>query len=489
MNHLKSLASQTAVYGISSVLARLLNYLLVPLHTLLFSKGEFGPVPYFYALGAFLLIIYTHGMETTFFRFSTKTKDPKSYDYAITSVIIVSLIISAILLSSASSLATLAGYPGQGWLLQWLVIIIFIDAITAIPFAKMRLENNARKFAVTKVAIIIINISLQLLFLVVAPALINSGQSGQFIQLISSLYNPELGIGYIFLANLIANVFLLFFIWPYFRNFTFRLNAATLKPMLFYALPLLLMGLAGTISDQLDKILVRNYISDEALGVYAQTFKLAVFIILAIQAFRYAGEPFFFSRAKDKNAPRLFADVLYYFVIFELIIYIVVSFNIDLIGTVMLKREEYRVALYLVPVIMLGKLFYGIYLNISIWFKLKDKTIYGLYFTLLGAVITIAGNMLLIPVLGYDGSAITVILVYVSMTVACYLSGRKHFPVPYKIGPMAIHILVGIILVALSFVIQLDNTMADSMLNIGATVGYIAIIWLIEKKNLTIKSY
>ena len=138
---------------------------------------------------------------------------------------------------------------------------------------------------------------------------------------------------------------------------------------------------------------------------------------------------------------------------------------------------------------MLGKLFYGIYLNISIWFKLKDKTIYGLYFTLLGAVITIAGNMLLIPVLGYDGSAITVILVYVSMTVACYLSGRKHFPVPYKIGPMAIHILVGIILVALSFVIQLDNTMADSMLNIGATVGYIAIIWLIEKKNLTIKSY
>jgi O-antigen/teichoic acid export membrane protein len=306
MNHLKSLASQTAVYGISSILARLLNYLLVPLHTLLFAKDEFGPVPYFYALGAFLLIIYTHGMETTFFRFSTKSNDPKSYDYAITSVIIVSLVSSVVLLVSADSLVSLAGYAGKGWLLQWLVVIIFIDAVTAIPFAKMRLENKARKFAITKVAVIAINIGLQLLFLVAAPALIKTGYSG----LLSSVYNPELGIGYIFLSNLTANLFLLIFLWPYFRKFTFRFHMATMRPMLYYALPLLLMGLAGTVSEQLDKILVKNYLDDGALGVYAQTFKLAVFIMLAIQAFRYAGEPFFFSRAKDKNAPGLFADVL-----------------------------------------------------------------------------------------------------------------------------------------------------------------------------------
>ncbi len=486
MNHIKSLASQTAVYGISSIAGRLLNYLLVPLYTSgIFTPDDLGQVTYFYAFAAFLLIIFTHGMETTFFRFSTKQVGKNAYDYAFTSVFIVSLVVTLLFLFSADGIAVIAKYPGQGKIVRWMALIICIDAITSIPFARLRQENKARKFAVARISNIVINISFQLTFLLAIPYLLRTTGNTHIFGI--DFQHP--GIEYIFLSNLLANVFLILFLWKYFKDAKFRLSFSFLKPMLLYALPILITGIAGTINEQLDKIMVRDLLSDKDLGIYSQVFKLAVFIQLAVQAFRYAGEPFFFSKAKDRNAPELFADVLYYFVISGMILYIAIGFNIDLIGTIMLRSPEFRTALYLVPVIMIGKLLFGVYINISIWFKIKDKTIYGTYFTILGSVITIAGNLLLIPVLGYLGSAVTIVLVYSSMVATCYFVGKKYFPVPYKFFPMFIYIVSGVLLVWVSFQVKLENPIADSMINIAATGIFVLVVWMIEKKNFINKTY
>jgi O-antigen/teichoic acid export membrane protein len=488
MNQIKSLASQTAIYGISSIVGRLINYLLVPLHTSLFSPEEYGQVSYFYAATALLLILYTHGMETTFFRFSTKDSKKSYYNYSFTSVLLVSAVISVFLIVGSDGIATLADYPEDGRLVRWLALIIFLDATTAIPFARLRLENKAKMFAITKMANILINILLQLLFLVAFPSILeNEGHA--LHEIILKIYNPDIGVGYIFLANLLANITLIPMLWPYFKNIRLNLNLVVFRSMMTYSIPLLLTGVAGWITQLLDRLLIGDLLSKGDLGVYDQTFKLAILIQLAVQAFRYAGEPFFFSKASDKNAPELFADILYYFVVFAMIIFVGISFNIDWIAEIMLRRPEYRTVLYLVPIIMMGKLFFGIYVNISIWFKLQDKTIFGTYFTLLGALITILGNIILIPMLGLLGSAITVFLVYFSMTVACYIVGAKNFKVPYKIKPVLGYILSGSLLVWLSFQIKLEHPWMDIALNIIATLLYLITIWLLEKRNLSSKSY
>ena len=489
MNKIKSLASQTALYGIPTIVGRLLNYFLVPLHTLIFSPQEFAPVAYFYAFVALLLIVFTHGMETTFFRFSSdsRTDKPKYYNYAFTSVLAVSGIVTIILILASDGLASMADYTGQGQIVRWLAAILFMDAVVSIPFAQMRLENKARKFAITKMVNIILNILFQLFFLLLLPKMAVS-ENSIFYDLASSIYNPDLGIGYIFLANLLANVAMVAILWPYFSKVRLRLDSTSFKKMLAYSTPLLLTGVAGWFSEQFDKVLIRGFMSETDLGVYAQTFKLALLIQLAVQAFRYAGEPFFFSNAKDKEAPQLFADVLYYFVIFAMIIFVCIGLNVDWIAELMLRRPEYRTALYIVPIIMMGKIFFGIYMNISMWFKIKDKTIYGTYFTVLGAVISILGNTLLIPVLGITGSAITVLLVYSSMTIVCYRVGRNHFRVPYPIQSIGTYLITGSIIVWASFQIRLDNSLLDAGFNILMALIYCLTVWFIERRKLAAKS-
>ena len=488
MNQIKSLAGQTAIYGISSIVGRLINYLLVPLHTTLFASEAMGQVSYFYSVAALLLIIYTHGMETTFFRFTNKNDGKSYYNDAFTSVLVVSVILSIGLILGSNGLANLADYPEDGKLIRWLALIIFLDAATAIPFARLRNENKAKKFAFAKLTNIFLNILLQLTFLVGFPAILEN-ESNLLYSFVSQVYNPELGVGYIFLANLIANIALVFILWPYFSSLKLRMNMQAFSSMMSYTLPLLLTGIAGWITQLLDRILVGDLLSKSDLGIYDQTFKLAVLIQLAVQAFRYAGEPFFFSKAEDQNAPKVFADVMHYFVIFAMVIFIGISFNIEWIAEIMLRRPEYRTVLYLVPIIMMGKLFFGIYINVSIWYKIKDKTIYGTYFSILGAAITIVGNLMLIPILGLLGSALTVFLVYFTMTLACYIVGSKHFKVPYPLIPIFTYIFSGIILVWLSFQIQLESKTLDITLNILASIIYCGIIWLIERKNLRAKSY
>lgn len=490
MGQLRKLAGQTAIYGVSSILGRIINYFLVPLHTSLFLKNELGVVSYFYGYTALALIIITFGMETTFFRFATKDDNPKAYHVAATSVILVSLLFALFIATGGPYLAvfltTKFDYAISSQVIYWLAAIIFIDGATAIPFAKLRLENRPVKFAAARTIAIIANIALQLIFLIVFPAIHNQEVLGSIKPIVDQIYNPNLGIEYIFLANLLSNSLLFFLLAKEFLQIRLSLNWAVLKPMLFYALPILVTGFAGWVTNELDKVAVAEWSKGGVFdqGVYSQTFKLGALMMLAIQAFRYAVEPFFFSQAKDKQAPALFAKTMHYYFILALLIMLAVCLNIDMIGDILLRNPEYRVALFLVPIIMFGKLLFGVYINISIWFKLKDQTSYGILFTLIGAIITFIGNYFFLGRFGYISSAFTIVAAYLAMSLVSYLIGRKKYPVPYNFKPLVVYTLITLSVIYASYHITLSNIWLDNLFNIALTLGFVVIAYFIERKRI-----
>lgn len=490
MSQLKRLAGDTAIYGVSSILGRSINYLLVMLHTAVFLPAEMGVFAVLYSAAGILNVAYTFGMETAFFRFANKADSQKAYNAACTTVFLISSVLSALIIFNASSIATVIGYPDTSLYVIWLGIILWMDGILAIPFARLRQENRAKTFATLKVGNILINVILQLIFLLLLPHLAASGYLTEF-------YNEDLGIGYIILANLIANALFFPFLWNYLKVIRPTFNREYLKPMLAYAWPIFLMGIAGMINEMLDKILLEHLLPDEfyknmdstaAVGVYSQTFKLSIFMLLAIQAFRYAGEPFFFSHANSKDAPVLFARVMHYFVILSLLMLVVVSINVNLIAQIFLRDPAYRVALYLVPILLLGKFFYGVYVNLNVWFKLTDKTIYGTYFSILGAIITIAGNLILIPVIGFLGSAIASVFCYLVMALACYIKGRQHYPIPYQFGKLTPYFIATLVLVPLAFYFKHPNFYIDSLIRLLVSLGITITVVAMEKPNLIKKA-
>ena len=480
MGQLKSLASQTAVYGVSSILGRIINYILVGLHTAVFLPEELGVMAGLFAYTAIFLIIYTFGMETTFFRFA-KDDVEKAYKSTSTLVILVSTILSVTIYLNSGFFATIIGYPSATQYIEWLSIILWIDAVLAIPFGRLRFENKARKFAIVKISNIVLNIALQIIFLWVIPSFDSSF---------------EINIGYIFLANLIANAMMILMLYKEVLLIRFSWDSKMLSKLLPYALPIFLMGLVGMMNEQLDKILIEHFLPDDfystmdstaATGVYSQTFKIGVLMMLAIQAFRYAGEPFFFSQANDKKAPELFARVMHYFIIFGLLLFVLVSLNVDFIASIFLRQPEYRVALYLVPLILIGKLIYGIYINLSIWFKLVDKTSYGLYFSIVGLFVIFFGNFFLLPTLGLIGCAISIIACYTIMSIICYYFGQKYFYVPYNFLKVLPYAVIAIIIVIAGEFYDYPNFTIDTIINLIVSIIITASLWFFEKNKLSAK--
>ncbi len=491
MNSLKKLAGQTALYGVSSILGRILNYALVPLHTDVFKDtAQFGALTELYTYVAFLNIIYTFGMETAYFRFVSRSKDledgHKVYNAAFTFVFSISLLLSALIAFRADGIASLLGYPDSGNIIVWLSAILFTDAIVAIPYARLRIENKAALFASTRVSAIVLTVLLNLFFLLLLPRIHTMNP------VLDAMYVPDLGIGYVFLANLIGNAIIPVILWRYLLEVKIDINWRVFKPMLVYAFPILIMGLGGMVNENVEKLLLNDLLPEnfypdktpqEALGVYGACFKLSIFMMLAIQAFRYAGEPFFFSKSEDKDAPKLFATVMHYFNILSIIILVGVSLNLELVGTIFLRSQQYRDALWIVPFLLVAKLLYGIYMNLTVWFKLSDKTQYGTVFSLIGAAITIGGNILLIPVLGYFGSALASIACYLVMTGLCYYYGQKYYPIPYNFKPTFLYMAVAIALIYLTFKLQIPGFAVRTAVNIGITLLFVGAVFFIEKKQ------
>jgi len=495
MTQIKKLAGQTAYYGISSILARVLNFLLLPIWTDRLAREEYGAATEVYGYLALLLILYTFGMETAFFRFSKKSTSQKVYHSSASAVLLVALVLSSLIALNADGLAAYLGNNVQPRYVTYLAAILFIDAAIAIPFAKLRLGEKALRFALIKTTVVSITIILNLLLLVIFPDILNGKYLTSLQPAVARIYESSDLIGYIFFANLAANMCYIPLLWPEISRLRLRIDWITFKPMLIYAFPLFIMGLAGMFNEQGYAILFEYVFpgNDElsatgALGVFSSTVKLSVIMMLGIQAFRYAAEPFFFNHADNKQAPALFARIMHYFVVFNVVILVAVTLNTPLISAIFIQSENYKEALYVLPVLLLAKLFYGIYVNLSVWFKLKDKTIFGSYFASAGALITLAGNLLLIPILGFLGSALTTLACYLTMCFLCYRSGRKHFPIPYKFSPLLIHLLIAASLILLTWQFDIENNLINYGSGLLITLVYAGVVFWFEWRKLNYKT-
>ncbi|MFT4031107.1 MAG: polysaccharide biosynthesis C-terminal domain-containing protein [Siphonobacter sp.] len=468
MGVIKKLASDTALYGVSSILGRVIGYLLIPLHTAVFSSALMEEQITYYSWVAMLNVIYVFGMETTFFRFATREKDrfQEYYNLSISAILILSLICSGTIIAFSPAIASGLGHSGRGQLIIWLAIVMIVDAVTSIPYARIRLEKRPRKFVAIRIANIALNVGLNFYFLWFCRNI----HEGHFFPGLKGTwlfnYNPSLGVGYIIFANLVANVATIPMLWSEFKEYSFRWDWRAFKPMWIYAYPILIVGFAGNFNQLFDRLVLKEWLpenfypnrtSPEALGIYGNVYKLSIFMSLVVQAFRYAAEPFFFSKAEDKNAPEVFADVMKWFIIAAVMIWVGVSLNLDIISVLFLRRPEYWEGLRVVPILLLANLFLGVYYNLTVWFKLSDRTQFGSYLTFLGAMVTLIGNFFLIPILGYMGCAIAFLLSCIAMTLGCYWLGEKYFPIPYQISSALGYILSGGIVIAISSYLTIED--------------------------------
>lgn len=437
MSILRKLASQTAVYGLSSVLGRLLNYLLVPLYTTVFLPAEYGIVTELYAYVAFLNILYIYGLETAYFRFSTKEDGNNYYNLALTSILVTSLLLSGILWIFSGAIADFLEYPGRGYFIQWLAAILAIDAIVAIPFARLRQVGKASHFALFKLSNIGVNILLNLFFILWCPMTLKANPDSW----VGEIYNPQLGVGYVFLSNLIANALYLIYFIPDWLRLKLNFNKDEWVRMMKYAWPVLIIGFAGVTNEMLSRAILKyrlpqgfyeGFTNLEILGIFGACYKLSVFMTLAVQAFRYAFEPFFFAQAKKKNSPQVFSQVMSWFVIFTAFSWLVLCVFMPYYAPIFLRQESYLMALDAVPWLLGGGLFLGVFYNLSLWYKLTDKTLYGAYVSLIGAAVTFFLNWSLIPIMGYLGSAIATFTSYLLMVAISYIWGARHYPIPYQ---------------------------------------------------------
>jgi O-antigen/teichoic acid export membrane protein len=493
MSVLKKLAGETAMYGVSSIMGRLLNYALVPLHTAVFARpAEMSIIVELYAYVAFFNVLFTYGMETAFFRFASKTADRKYYNTALSSILISSTLLSGSFILFSSEIASLLGYPQQGYIISWLAIILAIDAIVAIPFAQLRLEKKAAAFVKARIINIVINVALNFFFLWFCRNIYEEKWLVFLKPVIAPIYNPDLGVGYIVLANLIANAAFFLLLYRSFTQFRFTVRKDDIKSMLIYGYPILIMGLAGITNQMFDRTMLEkllpqgfydNLTSKDALGIYGNCYKLSIFMSLAIQAFRYAAEPFFFSQSEDKNSPHMFSDVMKWFIIVCALIWLGVSVNLDIIGQLFLRSPLYRTGLAVVPVLLLANLFLGVYYNLSIWFKLSDRTHFGTWITMVGAFISIAGNILLIPVLGYMGCAYTFLLSCFVMCLTCYMLGNKYYPIPYNVKSAAIYVISAGTLIYLAMHVSINNQIMATAFHLLLCLVFVALIFVMEKPS------
>lgn len=492
MSVLKKLAGETASYGISTILGRTLNFLLVPIHTAAFSPKESGINITLYSYIAIASIIYTFGMETAFFRFAPENKQ-KYYNIIQSAIIVSSVFFSGILIIFSSPIIEFLGYPGKEKVLIWVALIVAIDAITSIPFARLRLEKNTSRFVKAKIINILINIFLNIFILLFIKKIAHGDYFISLQPLAQKMYNPEIGAGYIFLANLIANATFFYFLRPEFRNFKFEFDKEEFKKLWNYAYPIMIMLLASTINLVFDRVLLKHLLpanlypklSNEAvLGIYGSAYKLSIFMSLATQAFRYAAEPFFLSKTDDKNSPETLAEVTKWFLITCIFIWLGVSLNIDWLKILFLKQKIYWQGIAIVPIILLANLFLGVYYNMSVWFKLNNKTYFGTLITFIGLIITIIANIILIPRIGYMGCAIAFLISCFSMTALCYVLGQRYYPIPYKINSAMGYIISAGLLIYCVMQIKLDSLWLSIPYHLVLLLLYTAGVVIVERKTI-----
>jgi O-antigen/teichoic acid export membrane protein len=460
-NPIKKLAGQTAVYGLCSMVPRFLNYLLVPLHTGVFDKAEYGVITDLYAYVTFLVILLTYGMETGFFRFSQNVDKNRVYGTTFISLLTTSLLFIVSVTVFAAPLAAKMHYTDHPEYLTRFAWILGLDAISAIPFARFRLDGRPLRFAFYKLSNVIINVLFNLFFLWFCPKYSDIGW-------VQKIYDPTVGVGYVFVANLIASVTTMILLLPEIFRHKVRFEFGLWKHIIAYSLPLMAAGLAGAVNEVIDRVLLKYRLPEsthpmEQLGVYGANIKIAVLMTLFIQMFRYAAEPFFFNNAREKDSRETIALVMKYFIIFSLLIFLGVTFYLDIVRYFI--DSKHWEGLGVVPVMLLAYMCLGIYYNLSIWFKLSSQTWYGLMIASVGAAISIAGNWLFIPVWGYHASAWMHLVCYVVMIAITWRLGRRHYPIPYPVKRIALYVVIALALYTLAYFTKMENMVLNLLKN------------------------
>lgn len=448
MGILGKLASQTAIYGISSIFGRFLNYLLVPLYTYSFSAAEYGVVSEFYAYAGFFSVLLLFGFETGYFRFRNKDNPKRdlAYSTALLFILLVNLYFFLFILLINPKLSAALNYGNHPEYVIWFAIILSLDAVASIPFARLRAENKALRFAAVKVTEILVTVLLSLFFILYCPKVYKENPASW----ISLVYQPSIGLGYIFIANLIASAAKFLMLLPQLKGLAWGFDSDLFMRMVKYSLPMVVIGFAGIINEMLDRALLKYLLPYDhqtnlkMLGIYSACYKLSILMSLFIQAFRYAAEPFFFAYAENSDARKIYADVLKFFVIFCMFIFLLVTLYIDFFKYFI--GDEFRSGLDVVPILLLANLFLGVYVNLSIWYKLTDRTLLGSMVSLGGALLTIQLNLYWIPLYGYRGSAWATLVCYAAMAFASYLLGRKYYPVAYDTKRIMGYIGLGVVL-------------------------------------------
>lgn len=482
---MKKLAKETAIYGVSSILGKFMNWLLVPLYSyVLTSPADYGIVANLYAWTALLLVILTYGMETGFFRFANKHSEiaDKVYGNTLISVGSTSLLFAILTIVFSRQIAAFLGYPEHPEFIAMLGSVVAMDAFGAIPFAFLRYKSRPIKFAALKLLMIFTNIVFNLFFLVVCPWLMEKAPS-----LIDWFYDPGYGVGYVFVANVIQTVVVTLALIPDVLKAKFSFDFGLLKQILKYSLPLLVLGIAGIMNQTLDKILFPYLISDPEvakteLGIYSACFKISMVMMMFTQAFRYAYEPFIFAQHKDQNSKEAYADAMKYFIIFSLLIFLGMVFYMDVFK--FLIRHDYWAGLRVIPIVLFSYIFQGVFFNLSLWYKLTDKTMYGAWFSVVGTVITVLINVIFVPVFSYMASAWAAFACYFVMMVVSYYFGQKNMPIQYDMKSIGLYTGVALILYAMSLLIETPHPVINMLLK---TVLLFIFLFLLVKRDFPLK--
>ena len=475
----KSLFKQTAIYGLATVLPRMFSFILVPLYTDLLPEVEYGKVSIIFAWMIFFNVVLAYGMETAFFRFYNKETDKSSVvETSSVSLFWTTVSFLFIALLFRDQLSHYLRIDVQ--YITYAIWILVFDALVIIPFSKLRAAQRPIKYALIKIGNVVVFLLLNIFFLIYLPK-IATHYPDSFL---GTNYVPDYQIGYIFMANIIASFLTFLALSNNYLVLKWKFNFALWKSMMRYGLPIMIAGIAFAINEQFDKILLGRLlpanVAEAEVGVYSACYKLGLFMVLYRQAYTLGIEPFFFSHASDKNAPQTYAMITKYFVIFGSFILLSVIVFADLFKMLMIPNDSYWVAMKVVPLIILANFFLGIYTNLSVWYKLIDKTYIGAYISIVGAVVTLVLNFLLIPSMSYYGSAIATLAAYGSMMFISYYLGNKYYPIPYEMKKIGGYLSLSVIFSAVSFYGFRENY----FVGVGLLIVFLYFIYHNEKEIL-----
>ncbi len=487
MAELKSLAKDTAIYGMSSIVGRFLNYLLVPLYTAVLpaSSGGYGVVSNVYAYTALILVLLTFGMETGFFRFANKSDENPEKVYANTLWFVggLSLLFVILGMTFLHPIASFLEYPDHADYVGMMILVVALDSFQCVPFAYLRYKKRPIKFAAIKMLNIIGNICLNLFFLLLCPWLYVHAP-----ETVSWFYHPDYLVGYIFVSNLLMSAIQLFFFVPELKGFSYRADWQLIKRMVAYSFPILIFGLVGILNQTVDKMIYPFLFDDRQeglvqLGIYSATSKVALVMAMFTQAFRYAYEPFVFGKNKEADNRKVYAAAMKYFFIFSLLAFLTVMGYMDILK--FMVARDYWEGLSVVAIVMGAEIFKGIYFNLSFWYKLTDDTRWGAYFSLIGCAVILVLNVWLVPLYGYVASAWASVAGYGAITLLSYVIGQKKYPVVYPLKDMAVYLILAAVLFVLSEIVSVEHVIWRLLYHTLLICIFVAFI---IKRDLPLKS-